>query len=97
MLFAAQGAKVAIADISAERAEATLRLVEAAGGEAVVTTGDLTLLGDNAGCVEEAVVAFGGLDTVVNSAALSSGGGSPVDVDLDTWEQVMSLNLYATL
>jgi NAD(P)-dependent dehydrogenase (short-subunit alcohol dehydrogenase family) len=97
VLFAAQGAKVAIADISAERAEATLRLVEDAGGEGVVTTGDLTLLRDNARCVQEAVDAFGGLDTVVNSAALSSGGGSPVDVDLDTWERVMSLNLYATL
>ena len=97
VLFAAQGAKVAIADISAERAEATLRLVEDAGGEGVVTTGDLTLLGDNARCVQEAVDAFGGLDTVVNSAALSSGGGSPVDVDLDTWERVMSVNLHATL
>lgn len=97
VLFAAQGAKVAIADISAERAEATLRLVEDAGGEGVVTTGDLTLLGDNARCVREAVDAFGGIDTVVNSAALSSGGGSPVDVDLDTWERVMSVNLHATL
>jgi NAD(P)-dependent dehydrogenase (short-subunit alcohol dehydrogenase family) len=97
VLFAAQGAKVAIADISAERAEATLGLVEDAGGEGVVTTGDLTLLGDNERCVQEAVDAFGGLDTVVNSAALSSGGGSPVDIDLDTWDQVMSVNLHATL
>ena len=87
MLFAAQGAQVAIADISAERAEATLRLVEAAGGEGLVTIGDLSLVADNARCVQEAVDAFGGLDTVVNSAALSTGGGSPVDVDLDTWER----------
>jgi NAD(P)-dependent dehydrogenase (short-subunit alcohol dehydrogenase family) len=97
VLFAAQGAKVAIADISSERAEATLRLVEDAGGEGVVTVGDLALLDDNARCVQEAVDAFGGLDTVVNSAALSGGGGSPVDVDLDTWEQVMSVNLHAIL
>ena len=87
VLFAAQGAKVAIADISAERAEATLRLVEDVGGEGVVTVGDLTVLDDNARCVQEAVDAFGGLDTVVNSAALSGGGGSPVDVDLDAWER----------
>ena len=31
------------------------------------------------------VDAFGGLDTLVNSAALASGTGSPVDVDLDAW------------
>lgn len=97
VLFAVQGAQVAIADISGERAEATLRLVEAAGGEGLVTTGDLTRLADNARCVQEAVDAFGGLDTVVNSAALSTGGGSPVDVDLDVWDQVMSVNLHATL
>jgi NAD(P)-dependent dehydrogenase (short-subunit alcohol dehydrogenase family) len=97
VLFAAQGAKVAIADISAERAEATLRLVEDAGGEGVVTIGDLAVLDDNARCVQEAVDAFGGLDTVVNSAALSGGGGSPIDVDLDIWEQVMSVNLQAIL
>jgi NAD(P)-dependent dehydrogenase (short-subunit alcohol dehydrogenase family) len=97
VLFAAQGARVAIADISAERADETLRLVEDVGGEGVVTVGDLANLDDNARCVEEAVRAFGGLDTVVNSAALSGGGGSPVDVDLDTWEHVMSVNLHATL
>jgi NAD(P)-dependent dehydrogenase (short-subunit alcohol dehydrogenase family) len=96
ILFAAQGAQVAIADISAERAAATLRLVEAVGGEGIVTVGDLTTLADNARCVQEAVDAFGGLDTVVNSAALSSGAGSPVDVDLGTWDHVMAVNLHAT-
>ena len=97
VLFAAQGANVAIADVSAERAEATLRLVDDIAESAVVTVGDLTVIGDNVRCVDEAVGAFGGLDTVVNCAALSTGGGSPVDVDLDTWEQVMSVNLHATL
>jgi NAD(P)-dependent dehydrogenase (short-subunit alcohol dehydrogenase family) len=97
VLFAAQGAKVAVADISAERAAATLDLVADIGGAGVVMVGDLTVLGENARCVREAVEAFGGLDTVVNCAALSGGGGSPVDVNLDTWERVMSVNLHATL
>ena len=97
VLFAAQGAQVAIADISAERAEATLRLVDDIGGDGVVTVGDLTTVDDNARCVQEAVDAFGGLDTVVNNAALSGAGGSPVDVDLDAWERVMAVNLHATL
>jgi NAD(P)-dependent dehydrogenase (short-subunit alcohol dehydrogenase family) len=94
VLFAVQGARVAIADISRERAEATLRLVEQVGGDATVTVGDVTDADDNARCVQEAVEAFGGLDTVVNNAALSVGGGSPVDVDLDTWNHVMAVNLH---
>jgi NAD(P)-dependent dehydrogenase (short-subunit alcohol dehydrogenase family) len=97
VLFAAQGAKVAIADISAERAAATLALVEEIDAEGVVVVGDLADLDDNARCVQEAVDACGGLDTVVNSAALSGGGGSPVDVDLDLWDHVMAVNLHATL
>jgi NAD(P)-dependent dehydrogenase (short-subunit alcohol dehydrogenase family) len=96
VLFAAQGATVAIADISAERAAATLALVEEIGGEAVAVVGDLADLDDNARCVQEAVDACRGLDTVVNSAALSGGGGSPVDVDLDLWDRVMAVNLHAT-
>jgi NAD(P)-dependent dehydrogenase (short-subunit alcohol dehydrogenase family) len=95
VLFAAQGARVAVVDVSAARAEATLRLVEQVEGEAVAVVGDLTDVDDNARCVSEAVAAFGGLDTVVNNAALSGGGGSPVDVDLDVWDDVMALNLHA--
>jgi len=97
VLFAAQGARVAIADISAERAAATLDLVDAIGGEAIVTTGDLTRVDDNARCVGEAAAAFGGLDTVVNCVALSTGSGSPVDVDLDDWDAVMAVNLHAAV
>jgi NAD(P)-dependent dehydrogenase (short-subunit alcohol dehydrogenase family) len=62
VLFARQGAKVAIADVSAERARTTLRL-----------------------------------DTVVNNVALSGGGGSPADVDLEVWERVIAVNLRATM
>jgi NAD(P)-dependent dehydrogenase (short-subunit alcohol dehydrogenase family) len=68
-------------------------MVEEVGGEAMVTIGDLTSPEDNARCVEEAREAFGGLDTVVNSVALSGGGGSPVTADLDAWNRTMAVNL----
>jgi NAD(P)-dependent dehydrogenase (short-subunit alcohol dehydrogenase family) len=95
VLFAAQGARVAVADIARERAEATLRMIDEIGGEGVVTVGDLTQLDDNERCVAEAADAFGGLDTVVNSAAIPGGGRSPVDVGLDVWDAVMAVNLHA--
>ena len=95
VLFAAQGARVAVADITRERADATLRMIDEVGGEGVVTVGDLTQLDDNERCVAEAVEAFGGLDIVVNSAAIPGGGRSPVDVGLETWDSVMAVNLHA--
>src|SRR4051794_9296039 len=42
VLFAAQGAKVGVADISEERAEFTRGMIEDAGGECVTAIGDLT-------------------------------------------------------
>ena len=95
VLFAVQGARVAIADIDRDRAAATLAIVERAGGDGIVTIGDLTKVDDNRRCIDETVEAFGGLDTVVNSAALPGGGGSPTSVPLESWDAVMDLNLRA--
>lgn len=77
ILFAAQGARVTIADISHDRTLATMSLIIELGGEAVVAVGDLAQSVDNGRCVQEAVVAFDGLDIVVNNVALPTGGGSP--------------------
>jgi NAD(P)-dependent dehydrogenase (short-subunit alcohol dehydrogenase family) len=95
VLFAAQGARVAIADVSVERAVATMELVHEIGGDAVVAVGDLTRAEENRRCVDESAAALGGLDTIVNSVALPGGGGSPVDVELATWDAVMAVNVGA--
>ena len=95
MLFALQGARVAIGDISRQRADATKERIDKLGGDAIVAIGDLTDEADNARCVQMAVDAFGGLDTLVNNVALSGGGGSPASLSLDTWDQVIRVNLRA--
>jgi NAD(P)-dependent dehydrogenase (short-subunit alcohol dehydrogenase family) len=95
ILFAAQGARVGIVDISPERAARTHALVEQAGGESVVAIGDVTDVDDNARCIDEVADRFGRLDIVVNSAAVTKGGGSPVDVDLKEWDDAIALNLTA--
>ena len=97
ILFAAQGARVAIADVAAERAEATHALMGGGRADALVTVGDLTDPDANARCVDEAARGFGGLDTVVISAARSDGSGSPVDADLEVWDRVIDLNLRAAV
>ena len=97
MLFASQGAAVAVADISAERAQATVRRIDDANGTGMAVIGDLAIEADNARCVEQAARGLGGLDIVVNGVALSGGGGSPTTVDLDVWERVMAVNLRAAV
>jgi NAD(P)-dependent dehydrogenase (short-subunit alcohol dehydrogenase family) len=97
VLFAAQGARVGIVDVSRERAEATLELVRATGGEGVVAIGDLSDVAESKRCVEEVAGALGGIDTVVNNVAISGAGGGPADVDLDEWRRVMAVDLDAAL
>jgi len=97
VLFAVQGAQVGIADVSVERAGATLALVEAAGGSGMVVVGDLADLDDNRRCVAEVADAFGGIDTVVNNVAISGAGGSPAQVDVEEWHRVMAVDLDAAL
>jgi NAD(P)-dependent dehydrogenase (short-subunit alcohol dehydrogenase family) len=97
MLFASQGAKVAVADISAERAQATVTLINDADGASLATVGDLASEEDNARCVNEAARALGGLDVVVNNVAMSGGGGSPTTVDLAAWERVMVVNVRTAM
>jgi NAD(P)-dependent dehydrogenase (short-subunit alcohol dehydrogenase family) len=97
ILFALQGARVSVVDISRERADATRQLIDELGGDAITAVGDLTDQTDNARCVEMTVDAFGGLDTLVNNVALSQGGGNPATLSLDAWDQVMNVNLRAPL
>jgi NAD(P)-dependent dehydrogenase (short-subunit alcohol dehydrogenase family) len=93
--LAAEGAQVACADLAGERARDTAKAIEAAGGQALALTVDVT---DAPGCarmVEEALARFGRLTTLVNSA-----GVRPVRLDKapdpGEWVRVLSVNLTGT-
>lgn len=96
-LFALHGAEVGIVDIDPARATETERRVVAAGGRATVAVGDLTLPEENRRCVEEVATTLGGLDVIVNCAAIVGAGGSPTEVDLAEWEHVLAVDLHAAV
>ncbi len=77
--LAAQGAKVVVSDLGttsrgeagdANPAEETVRLIEKAGGQAVLNTGDVSSWSDTEACVRQAIDTYGGLDIVVNNAGI---------------------------
>ena len=83
--LASEGACVVIADIDAANAEAVAR--EIGGPDAAVSVAcDVTDEGQVRGAIREAVLAFGGVDLVVNNAGLSISKSifetSPADWDL---------------
>src|SRR4051812_8749039 len=92
ILFAAQGARVAVVDVSPDRAQQTLNRITALGGEGMVVEADVA---DTGSCQRAAALVaarFGRLDVLVNNAALS-GGGTVVDIDEEAWERILRVNL----
>lgn len=92
--FAAEGARVAAADIAPEGLEATVAAIEATGGEAVALQGDVA---DPEGCralLDGAAAALGGLDVLFNNAGvLLPGDEGPVETPLEAWERTLRVNL----
>jgi NAD(P)-dependent dehydrogenase (short-subunit alcohol dehydrogenase family) len=86
------GASVVLADIDAAAGEATCAALVSAGAQAVFVRADVTSLRDIEAAVEIGCSRFGGLDILVNNAALAI-GGKVDEIDEDSWNTVLSTNL----
>jgi NAD(P)-dependent dehydrogenase (short-subunit alcohol dehydrogenase family) len=96
VLLAAEGAKVTVADISAEAAASVAGNVRDAGGTARPHVLDVADPDAVAAMVADTVREFGGLDILHNNAAALDQNRLDQDVatmDLATWERVLSVNL----
>jgi len=78
-----------------ERAEAVIERIRSTGGRAVAESGDLSLVADNERLVARAVDEFGRLDVLAANAGLTRWGPF-LDVDEETWDAVVDLNLKGT-
>src|SRR4051812_46970802 len=99
VLFAREGARVAVIEINEEKGAATAQAVRDAGGDAVFIHTDITQEASVQSAVTEAVARLGKLDVLFNCA-----GGSSVDDGLVTevaidkvWKHTMSLDLLGTM
>ena len=92
-LMAAEGATVALLDLDADRAAATLALVEELGGHGVIITGNLADPADCERMVAESVAALGGLDVLVNNLGISGAPGPLHEIDPAQFDRVIAVNL----
>lgn len=92
LLFARHGARVAVVDLDPERAENTRRLIDDIGGESMTVTADISKGTDCERAVAEVVAAYGGVDILVNNAAIVA-GGTLFNTSEEDWERVLGVNL----
>ena len=93
--FAAEGAFVVIADLTAdpiEGGEPTVDLIRRAGGEASFEVVDVSRWDDIDGAISRAVARRGRLDIMVNNAATYS-GTALLDTGTEQWEHVLAVNM----
>jgi NAD(P)-dependent dehydrogenase (short-subunit alcohol dehydrogenase family) len=70
-LFAAEGAKIIVAEMHAGRGQAVVDEINKSGGQAALVLGDVSKSADVQRMVKEAVAKFGAIDILVNNAALT--------------------------
>jgi len=92
-LFAAEGARVALIDLDADRAGTTLELVREMGGEGAVFAGNMADPADAERTCGEALAWLGGLDALVNNIGIASGSGRLHEVAQAEIDRIMAVNL----
>ena len=111
--FAAEGAKVVINDINAERAESVAKEIRDAGGQAIAAPVDITQEDQVRKMVEQATAALGPVDILVNNAGIPAPpqASDPKTaavarraawVDFhesspDHWRKTVDINVYGTM
>jgi NAD(P)-dependent dehydrogenase (short-subunit alcohol dehydrogenase family) len=94
--FARAGARVVAADLDGDAAAATRAAVVAeTGGEAVAVTVDVADEASTVAMAAAALHAFGGVDVLVNNAAVYAGlQRRPFDeIEVADWDRVMAVNV----
>ncbi|MFU8763308.1 MAG: SDR family NAD(P)-dependent oxidoreductase [Haliea sp.] len=91
--FAAQGARVAVADISQQAADETTTRITQAGGQAFSLVGDVASAEQVAAMVSQVVARWGRLDIGLNNAGISSPLEPMGDTDESDFDRVMGVNV----
>lgn len=94
LMFAAEGAKVVVAEFSQAAGEETVRLVREAGGAATFVNVDVSNEDDARAMVDHAVATYGRLDVLYNNAGIMpEEDHSVTDTSVEAWDRVMAVNV----
>ncbi|QEI07041.1 3-hydroxybutyrate dehydrogenase [Pigmentiphaga aceris] len=92
VLYAREGAKVVIADLNKQAADATAAEIVASGGQAIGVAVDVTDEAQVDASVAEAVKVFGGIDILVSNAGIQI--VQPVDeFSYADWKKMLAIHL----
>ena len=94
LALADRGARVAVSDLDADRAQETADLVLSAGGDAIAARVDVAQQDDLEALRDRAIDRFGRIDVVVNNVGVLA-MGAPETLPIEAWQRVLDLNLLS--
>ena len=97
ILFAKNGAKLALNDFKVSTLNETCALAKKEGAEVFETSFDVSSKEAMKKFADDVVNHFGQADVVVNNAGIGLGDYSVHEVDLNLFERVMNINFYGVL
>ena len=92
LMLSGEGCRVVLSGRRKAPLEEALEKISAQGGEGLVVEGDVSEASDVDRLVSAAQDTFGQIDILVNNAGIG-GGGAIHEHDIETWDQVLAVNL----
>lgn len=94
--YAREGARIVVADVNQERGQETVAELEQLGAESFFAALDVREFSQFEALREQMIERWQGVDIVVNNAGVASGGTFD-EVDLDTWDWMLGINLMGVV
>lgn len=93
LFYAREGAKVVVSDVNERDGQETVRLIQAAGGEAFFVKTDVANPTDCESLVKKTVEKYGRLDFACNNAGIGGEQNLTADYSIEGWQKVIAVNL----
>ena len=93
VLFAREGAKVAVVDIREDTAKATAEQIEKAGGQALAIRADVSKAADSQATINQTLARWGRLDIFYANAGVPQFPTSVGEVEEHVFDQIMAVNV----
>jgi NAD(P)-dependent dehydrogenase (short-subunit alcohol dehydrogenase family) len=93
LLFAKEGAKVAVADFVPAGGQETVRRIKEAGGEAIFIRVDVSKAAEVERMVKTAVDTYGRIDILHNNAGIQGPFAPVAELTEEDWDRVINTNL----
>ena len=93
LIYAKEGAMVAVSDINENGGEETVEQIKSNGGKAIFIKTDVSKPSDNQSLVAGTMKEYGGLHIVCNNAGIGGPLAPTGDYPIEGWDRVLSVNL----